>query len=662
VRARYPLSVMRGLSPEPSETVSGCSDGKTGGRLVVRVDASDGGDQGRIAAAIEQECHVPADREGGDVRIVQDREQRHAQRLEIEHAQDVDVQLHERFVLLRQRHADRPDQHEAQRQRTLEDEAELDVDQRRRAPAEQRHWAEYEAARGGREDRADVGEDLVGVHDRVVREQNLVERSRAQPGLDRVDGDRSVHRRQAASAVQREAVSELDGRKRGGDDDQERKTRRPVGQLRVEQADRGQSDLRDAELQDAGVAAGGGVVGEEASARDQAAVERDAEAGRRLEPGEDVERAGVPGGESRGQLHPDPGDREPERPERAMDPDVGARGQRGRAAGRQAGEHGEVDGVDSDRPELEVGRHRHLESGAARERETALVAPADAELDRDREIVAREQAAEERILVAEGEHGLETVHLGRELQLQLALREREAEARLGTLELNAAGAGAAEQHRGRGRVVVEREAEPGGRRLRAGRERVTDQHLARPHDDPERAGDVAAGADLELEIVGERQLLGQRARHRRPQREAGQLPLVGGKLDDDDVDRQHGVLDHRARDRDPELPAHRFREGLAGHLKPSRKTRVVRVAQAIDARGDLKRDADIMQVVDDAFDVEVDGAPPVHPLRQRQRIGDDRGNLIEVEPLLHERWPVARRARGRDCDDARHPAPGPDVW
>jgi hypothetical protein len=113
--------------------------------------------------------------------------------------------------------------------------------------------------------------------------------------------------------------------------------------------------------------------------------------------------------------------------------------------------------------------------------------------------------------------------------------------------------------RWRRRRVIERQAESGRWRLGAWRERVPDQHVPGPHDDPEGARDVAARADLQLEVVGQHHLFAKHAGDRRPQRQPGKLPFVGGKLDDDQVDRDDVRFDLRTGDRDAQLPAHRLR-------------------------------------------------------------------------------------------------------
>ena len=62
------------------------------------------------------------------------------------HAEEVHLQVEDRDVFGRQRHAQHAEDGEG-RPRDLEDEAELEADERRRAPAELAHRADQEAAR-----------------------------------------------------------------------------------------------------------------------------------------------------------------------------------------------------------------------------------------------------------------------------------------------------------------------------------------------------------------------------------------------------------------------------------------------------------------------------------------------------------------------------------
>ena len=96
-----------------------------------------------------------------------------------------------------------------------------------------------------------------------------------------------------------------------GDDDQQREARRAVGHPGGDQADRlEREELGELELERAGVLAPVGVEVEVAAARDDAGVERQADAVRRLEAGVECRRAEVAATGREGQvgLHAHPVD------------------------------------------------------------------------------------------------------------------------------------------------------------------------------------------------------------------------------------------------------------------------------------------------------------------------------------------------------------------
>ena len=133
-------------------------------------------------------------------------------------------------------------------------------------------------------DRAQRVDDLRRVGDRVLREQHGVELSRARALRQRRRARRVLHADQAADAGQREAERELDRRELPEDQEQQREARLRV---RVEQRDRLDADREHLELEHRPHSRSRRDR-EVAAALDDAGVEREADAVRRLE--REVER------------------------------------------------------------------------------------------------------------------------------------------------------------------------------------------------------------------------------------------------------------------------------------------------------------------------------------------------------------------------------------
>ena len=128
--------------------------------------------------------------------------------------------------------------------------------------------------------RAQLVDDLRRVGDRVLREQEAVERSGRQARTERRRVDRVLHAEQAADAGHREAEAELNRRQLRGDDQQQRPAARV---LRRQQTDRLDADLHQLDVEDAAVLAARLVEQQEAAALDDAGVDGEARARRWLE-------------------------------------------------------------------------------------------------------------------------------------------------------------------------------------------------------------------------------------------------------------------------------------------------------------------------------------------------------------------------------------------
>ena len=144
--------------------------------------------------------------------------------------------LQHRRVFVGQDAAQHADDRELRR-RDVEDDAELERDDRRRSPAELAHRRDDEVALRDREERLEVADDLHDVADDVGREQHVVHAAGAHAGAQRLGVERAIEPEQPADADQREAVAELNRRELRRDQDQEREALAAVGHLRVDDAD-----------------------------------------------------------------------------------------------------------------------------------------------------------------------------------------------------------------------------------------------------------------------------------------------------------------------------------------------------------------------------------------------------------------------------------------
>ena len=137
-----------------------------------------------------------------------DGEEPEALLVELDRADEVDLEDDQRDVVGRERDLEHADDRDVARD--LDDDAERHADQRRRAPAELRHRPDQERALPRREEGAQVADDLRGVGDDVLREHHRLDRAGADALGERLQVHRAVEAEQPADAEQGEAEAELD--------------------------------------------------------------------------------------------------------------------------------------------------------------------------------------------------------------------------------------------------------------------------------------------------------------------------------------------------------------------------------------------------------------------------------------------------------------------
>ena len=315
--------------------------------------------------------------------------------VELDRAREVDLQHDQRRVLVRQRELQHADDRDVAGD--LDDHAERDAHQRRRAPAELDHRADQERALLDREEPAQVGQDPRRVRDDVLGEHHRLHRTGPYALHQRLEVHRPVEPDQAADREQREPEAELDaGAELDRQHDQQRETRGAVGVLRGDDADRpDRQELQELELEGSGVLAAVGVQEQVAAAADDAGVDGQPDAVRRLEAELQVREAEVAVAvrrERQVRVRADVLDDRGDRAELCLD--RAAEVDRETAAG-EADPDG--DRLDLDRPELDVRGDLHLEPAAAGEPDALAGRPGEAELELGLQPEPAHQRAEEAV-------------------------------------------------------------------------------------------------------------------------------------------------------------------------------------------------------------------------------------------------------------------------
>jgi hypothetical protein len=148
---------------------------------------------------------------------------------------------------MRGRIADAAKHDEAVASAELDDQAQVDFDQRRHAPLQLHHQAEQVAAALRREYAVERRYDRRCIAHRIVREQDRFERVVLEPGAKRIFVHRAMDRDQAADAGQPPAHRQLHQRsirrrRLRRDQDDQRVALAAVGHARGQQADRLERD------------------------------------------------------------------------------------------------------------------------------------------------------------------------------------------------------------------------------------------------------------------------------------------------------------------------------------------------------------------------------------------------------------------------------------
>ena len=226
------------------------------------------GGQQEIGAVtpVEAYRHAAGEREGEHAGIEQNGIEADLLGRKIDRAEEIDLELEDRDVVGGKRHAQDADE-EKGRPRNLEDDAELEADDRRGSPTELASRSDQEPPRLRREDALQIVDDPWRVGHDVLREEDRIEHALAQSQPQLLLKDGAVDAEQAADAVQGETEAQLDGRKFGGDDEDQRITLGTVGQAGVEDADRlDVDDFLELQLEGAGIFAAVGREAQKSSA------------------------------------------------------------------------------------------------------------------------------------------------------------------------------------------------------------------------------------------------------------------------------------------------------------------------------------------------------------------------------------------------------------
>ena len=129
--------------------------------------------------------HIACQGETQQFRVVQAGIEGQPLGFEIDHPQEIDIQLQELELLVRQQRPDDAQDDHPHRVGDLDQQPQLDGQQRGGAPADARHRPKDEAARLDRENLAQVAEDPAGIGDHILGEEHAAQGSvthpRAQP-------------------------------------------------------------------------------------------------------------------------------------------------------------------------------------------------------------------------------------------------------------------------------------------------------------------------------------------------------------------------------------------------------------------------------------------------------------------------------------------------
>ena len=267
--------------------------GEARGRVERRMEAAEGDQKARLAVELHAHRHVAGDEKARDLRAAQRGVDLERALGDVERAGERGVELEDRRGLVRQHRPQRAEQRDGQRLGQLDRDPHVDLDERGRAPADLDHRAEDVLIRHRRKDRVDLGEDPHGIRHRILGKQDVIERAGAYRIAQRILVQPAVDADQPADAVQREAEAELHADKPRREAQEHRPS--AARQLGVDDADGGDRDLQEIEIQDTGVAIAVGVDVENPAAGNGPCVDHEAYAIGRPKSDVELEDARVAG-------------------------------------------------------------------------------------------------------------------------------------------------------------------------------------------------------------------------------------------------------------------------------------------------------------------------------------------------------------------------------
>ena len=210
-------------------------------------------EEGPIAPAHAQP-HLAGDHESVDqARIEQHRIEERALLIEVDAAEDVHLQADEVELLPGQDGDELPHDQEPRAHAELEDQRQIDRDQRRRAPGHLHHRTEQVVIARHGEELPNHAQVLRRVANQILRRQHGAQRVGAHACLHRVFIDRAVDAQQSADAREHEAEADRNRLESVGRDDHEQ-GEAAAGNLGVQQAEgRQRGEAFDLEVQGARV-------------------------------------------------------------------------------------------------------------------------------------------------------------------------------------------------------------------------------------------------------------------------------------------------------------------------------------------------------------------------------------------------------------------------
>ena len=220
-------------------------DAQVGRRRIGRMEAADGREGVLLLAPAEANGDVAFEGEAevaaSDIEVVDARIEREKAELEVDRAEEGDLDVDDRVVLVGDGGAHQAEHRDPRRVVELDDEAEVDDDERRHAPGDARHRTDDELIALGRENPFELRDHRGHVRCDVTREEDVLRGAVAEIVAQAVEVDRPVQAEHASDALEIEIVAEEDRpRENRVDEEEKREALRAVRQDGVDDADRGE--------------------------------------------------------------------------------------------------------------------------------------------------------------------------------------------------------------------------------------------------------------------------------------------------------------------------------------------------------------------------------------------------------------------------------------